>query len=228
MDFATLGKTPIDGDNPAGRDVRYDPQFEVLQGEIDKLSSPTASGQVDWGKIVDEAAKLLSESAKDLTVASYLAVALVHTRKIEGMDQGLQILGDMLETYWDQLYPPKKRMRGRSGAITWWTERMESELQGIERGPLPSEQAERMRANLKRIDEILVEKMPDPPLMRPIQRILERFPVQASEKAPAPPVEPELAAQAGQPVDQPADPTAQRAAEKRVTAESAPAGFDLA
>jgi type VI secretion system protein VasJ len=224
MDLATLGKTPIEEDNPVGRDMRYDPQFEVLQDEIEKLSSPTASGQVDWGKIVEGAAKILSESSKDLTVASYLAVGLVRMHKIEGLGQGLQILSDMLESYWDKLYPPKRRMRGRAGAITWWMERIEGELKGVGSQPLTSEQAERMRANLKRIDEILVAKMPDPPLLRPVQRILEALPVQSQEEVDAPSAAAEPSAESDRPAEQAAR---QAVPEKSATRDSSPAAADM-
>ena len=51
MDLISLGKEPISEDKPTGEDVRYEPEFEELQGEIDKLSSPSASGTIDWEKI---------------------------------------------------------------------------------------------------------------------------------------------------------------------------------
>ena len=48
MDIHSLGKEPIQQDQPAGLDVRYEPEFEQLQAEIDKLSMPSASGGTDW------------------------------------------------------------------------------------------------------------------------------------------------------------------------------------
>ena len=55
-------------------------------------------------------------------MASYLAAGLVITEKVNGLDSGLQVIRDLVETYWDKLYPAKKRMRGRLGALTWWLE----------------------------------------------------------------------------------------------------------
>ncbi len=182
MDYASLGNTPISEDNPTGSDCRYEDTFEILQAEIDKLSSPTAEGKVDWSKIVETSAGILKTQSKDLTVASYLAVGLVHNHKVEGLDQGIQILKDLVETYWDNLYPPKKRMRGREGAFTWWLEKTEETFQQIKPKPIPAELAERMQGNLAALDAQLVEKMPDPPLLRPVQRQIEAIPV---EKAPA-------------------------------------------
>ncbi len=204
-DLATLGKEPIPGDNPVGSDVRYEPDFEALQTEIDKLASPSASGQVDWQQIVETAARILSDQSKDLTVASYLAVGLLHIRKVDGLDEGIQVLTDLMESYWDTLYPPKKRMRGREGALTWWLERTEAELQKIKPDPLPADQVERLHANLKRIDAILMEHMPDPPLLRPVQRRVEAFAVQKTDESSEPtPPSPEQVPPAPQAASRPA------------------------
>ena len=43
MDMWSLGISPINADQPTGADARYEPEFDKLQAEIDKLSSPTAS-----------------------------------------------------------------------------------------------------------------------------------------------------------------------------------------
>lgn len=184
MELNTLGNTPISDDQPTGSDMRYEPEFEKLQAEIDKLSSPSADSKVDWGSVEKEAARILGERSKDLTVACYLSVALVCNRKIEGLDLGLGILKDLLETYWDKLYPPKKRMRGRMGAINWWLERTEAELQKVKPAPVQVVTLDRLKANLKAIDGVLSEKMPDAPLLRPLGRVIDGFPVEKAEEAP--------------------------------------------
>ena len=73
MDLLFLGKDPIAPDQPTGSDVRYSPEFEALQAEMDKLSLPRAIGTLDWEKVADQAAEILARKSKDLLVASYLA-----------------------------------------------------------------------------------------------------------------------------------------------------------
>jgi len=197
MDYAVLGKEPIDGDSPTGSDCRYEPEFETLQAEIDKLSSPTASGKVDWALVVKTAAGILQKQSKDLTVASYLAVGLVQVHQIEGLDQGVQVLSDLVQTHWDKLFPSKKRMRGRQGAFNWWAEKTEEVVEQIKVAPLPAELIDRIKINVKTLDELLVDKMPDPPLLRPVQRQIERLPVQKAEAPPPSEAEP------AEPVEQP-------------------------
>ncbi|MBT8341149.1 MAG: type VI secretion system protein TssA, partial [Desulfatitalea sp.] len=184
MDLATLGKAPVSEANPAGEDVRYDSDFEMVQTEIDKLSSPTASGQVDWSLVAKKSAEILQAKSKDMTVAGYLCVAGLHTRNIDGFDDGVAILRDMVEAYWDILYPKKKRMRGRVAAVAWWLERCEPELHKIKPAPLSREQVTRMTENLKALDAFLGENMPDAPVLRPLVRLVEALPVK--EEAPPP------------------------------------------
>jgi hypothetical protein len=40
MNFPALGTSPVSAESPAGEDIRYQPAFEDLQAEVDKLSSP--------------------------------------------------------------------------------------------------------------------------------------------------------------------------------------------
>lgn len=189
MDLLQLGKAPIAGDKPVGCDCRYDAAFESLQAQIDKLASPSASGKVDWTRVVELSAAILSETSKDLVVAGYLAVGLIHTRQIDGLDEGILILKDLVENYWDYLYPAKKRMRGRVGAISWWIEKTENELLKLKPGPVSAHQTERIQANLNALDQQLADKMPDPPVLRSLLRQVRQIPVQQPEAPQAPPAE---------------------------------------
>ena len=68
MDLLSLGKEPVNADQPAGSDVRYDPEFEELQAEIDKLSNPSATDGTDWNKVTKLASEILATKAKDILV----------------------------------------------------------------------------------------------------------------------------------------------------------------
>ncbi len=210
MDYADLGKTPISDESPCGADARYEPEFEEMQSEIDKLSSPTASGQVDWDKVKKNSIVILKDKSKDLTAACYLAVSLVVKNKLEGFDQGLIILKDLIETHWEKMFPKKKRMRGRVGAVQWWLDKTELELQKINPEPLPAEMVARFKDNLGSIDGFLAQNMPDAPMMRALQRIVDHYPVQKDEAPPpekpedTPAAEPKPA-EAAPPVQTPAD-----------------------
>ena len=192
MDLLSLGKNPINPDQPTGSDVRYEPEFEELQSEIDKLFSPSSSGGIEWQKVSDMAAFILAEKSKDLLVASYLAVSQIYTNQIEGLSVGLTVMHDLVDQFWDKLFPPKKRMRGRLGAIEWWIEKTESALKNIKPEPLADEKLKELNKTLTLIDSIFSECLPDPPLLTSIQRFIEKIPCLPEEKSKIgtpPPVE---------------------------------------
>jgi len=187
LDLLSLGKNPINPDQPTGSDVRYEPEYEELQSEIDKLSSPSSSGGIDWQKVSDTAAFILAEKSKDLLVASYLAVSQIHTRKIEGFAVGLKVIHDLLDQFWDTLFPPKKRMRGRLGAIEWWIEKTESALKNIKPEPLAHEKLNELNETLTLIDSIFSKYLPEPPLLTSVQRYIESIPCLTEQKPEAGP-----------------------------------------
>ena len=216
MEIHSLGRDPIQPDQPTGSDVRYEPEYEELQAEIDKLSVPSASGGTDWKKVSDLAAAILAKKSKDLLVASYLAVSQVHMRQIDGLADGLTVIHNLIATYWDNMFPPKKRLRGRVGAIEWWIEKTEAALAGVKGEPVAAEKLEAIQTTLSQIDTLLTEYLPDSPLLRPIQRALELIP-SVSEKEP----EPELAPVTEQP--RPEQPAAQEQGIRREAPKVVPA-----
>jgi len=155
MDLYSLGKTPIHPENPTGSDARYDPDFEALQAEIDKLSSPSSTNGVDWKKVSDSAARILSEKSKDLMVASYLAISQIHLNQVDGFAAGTAVLRDLLENYWETLYPPKKRMRGRIGAVNFWAEKAEILLDSMT-AKADRETLEVISQSLTELDALLI------------------------------------------------------------------------
>ncbi len=187
MDYSKLGTEPVSNDSPAGSDCRYEEAFELLQAQIIKMSSPTAHGKVDWAEVVELSASILLDKSKDLAVAGYLAIGLIHTRQIDGLDDGILVLKDLVANFWDTLYPAPTRMRGRIAAISWWLEKTENELLKRDAAPIPAEQAERIQANLKALDRQLAEKMPNPPLLNSLLRKVETIPVQKPKIPQAPP-----------------------------------------
>ncbi|MBW2093714.1 MAG: type VI secretion system protein TssA [Deltaproteobacteria bacterium] len=181
MDLLLLGKEGIDQKSPTGINIRYEPEFDELQAEIDKLSSPTSSGSFDWEKIIKISSEILAGKSKDLLVASYLAVALIHTQKVDGLSLGLHIYGDLLESFWDDLFPPKKRLRGRIGAIEWWIEKSASVLEQLKPDPLPPEKIKELKEALEKVDRLLKDYLDEPPSVRGIERYLDMIPAPVEE-----------------------------------------------
>ncbi|MGC8808692.1 MAG: type VI secretion system protein TssA [bacterium] len=172
MDLLVLGKEPIQPDQPAGQEARYTPEYEQLQAEIDKLSLPSASSGVDWRKVENLAGIILSQKSKDLAVASYLAVALIYNRQVEGLAIGLQIYRDLLENFWETLYPTKARMRGRVRTMEWWVEKMETALASLPPASFSPEVFQKIKENFDQIDDFISQNLEEPPALSPLRDYL--------------------------------------------------------
>ncbi|WP_031482696.1 type VI secretion system protein TssA [Maridesulfovibrio frigidus] len=181
MDLITLGKEPISVAKPAGDDARYEPEYDELQQQVDKLTSVTADGVIDWKQVVKLCSAILSSKSKDIKVASYLGVALLNLKGVEGLSVSAQILLDMVTEYWDNMYPAKKRMRGRFNAISWWSDNAEKFLTTYEGGDIPQDTVDLLAQRITGLDEALAEKADDAPILRSLADYANRLPVEATE-----------------------------------------------
>ena len=175
MDISELGRHPISIDKPAGVDIRYDPAFDELQTEVDKLSSPAAAGSVNWEKVCRFASEILMNRSKDLVAAGYLAVSLIYRRRNDGFAMGLNLYLDLLEHFWEDLYPPKHRARGRIRAVEWWAEKTEMALKQQKDLSFSPVQLELIRNNLSRLEILLSERLESAPSLIGIREILSGF-----------------------------------------------------
>jgi len=149
-----LGSTPLPGDKPTGTPCRYEPDFEFLAAEIEKLESVTG-GEVDWREAGLKATALLEEKSKDLLVAVYFCRVLFEQESFPGFLDGLTIVRDLLKTFWDDLYPEVTRLRARSSTLQWLADKM---TPLVEAGEGPPDVLESCRALVEEIDGIAGEK----------------------------------------------------------------------
>jgi type VI secretion system protein VasJ len=191
-----IGSQPVTAMRPEGGNVREDPRFEALQLEIGKLSDPGADGQTDWSRAAQLAAPLLTNGGKDLLVACYLSAALLQTDSLPGLAAGLQVLGDLIEHFWDGMSPPLARLRARRNALQWLLDRIELSAQEkpwSALAPQASSQVAGLLASSRRIDALLRAKDEEGPSMRALLALIDQVPVAED----APPTVAPVAAQSG-------------------------------
>ena len=155
MDYSQLGIDSVSDKHPSGSDVRYEKDFEALQAEIDKLASPTERDSFEWSVVTELASGILKEQSKDILVASYLCVGLIHLNGGTGLDQATKLYDDLITTFWDTLFPLKKRMRRREAAIEWWIEKTEAALENDFQLKVAPDVYETILERLIRIDNFL-------------------------------------------------------------------------
>jgi type VI secretion system protein ImpA len=101
---------PVDGENPVGADLSYDPSMM----EIDQLAAGKPEQQVgdtivpaedpDWKELRSRCTEVLTKT-KDLRVAMHLLVAAVKMDGLIGLCDGLALIRGIVEKYWDKFYP---------------------------------------------------------------------------------------------------------------------------
>jgi len=173
MDYSKLGQIPINEQNPVGEDVKYDEDFEKVESEISKLTSPSVSNEVDWDLVVKLCESILQNKSKNLLVSVYLSYALFKKRSIDGLCDGIKVLADMLQNYWESLYPPVRRMKGRINAIEWMLDKLSKELESVDSFEIDSDRKGDFLKDLKRIDDFLNEHLDDAPLFYNLIKLVD-------------------------------------------------------
>lgn len=114
---------PIEGERSVGQDVRTgaaselylsvkDERAAARVAEREALSSgdpdvdPLLAGLRAWTVVASGGAELIAHHAKDLQVAAWLVEAWVRTDGLAGLADGLTLLAELVEQYWDEgLHP---------------------------------------------------------------------------------------------------------------------------
>ncbi|MEM9691822.1 MAG: type VI secretion system protein TssA [Myxococcota bacterium] len=109
---------PVDGG--VGEDVSYDETFDAIKVETDKLSSLNGEA-CNWSTVAINAEEILQEKSKDFRVACYLATTKMR-ENAEGMVDGLMLIEQITEKYWDTMFPPIRRLRARAGMLAWMSD----------------------------------------------------------------------------------------------------------
>ncbi|MFP2238260.1 type VI secretion system protein TssA [Pseudescherichia vulneris] len=102
---------PIASDRPAGEDISYDDDFQLIREEVNKLSG------FNTELIATLAEKLLLHGSKDIRVATFYVWARLQQEGESGLAQGLTLLAALLERYSDEVHP--RRERPRKAALEW-------------------------------------------------------------------------------------------------------------
>ena len=153
-----IGRTPIQGGEPAGKDIRYEADFEIVQAELAKMEvdGPNA---VNWSMLQRESQRLLTERSKDLLIGAYYTLACFHNDGLAGLANGLQAMTGMVETHWEGLFPPLKRERARAGAVDWLAERLGGRVQEIKLNAALEADAITARAAFDAMEALLEAKL---------------------------------------------------------------------
>ena len=96
--------TPIEGENPAGEDLRYIVYDDIAEArreddDYDRGDWQRDTKNADWSTVISLCSDALVNRTKDLQIAAWLTEALTITEGFEGLLTGLQIIRGFLENF---------------------------------------------------------------------------------------------------------------------------------
>ena len=202
MDITALAASPVSESSPAGADAKYEPEYEALTAEIGKLSSVSRSSPISWQAVADNGAVILAQKSKDISVAAYMAVALIHTDGAQGFLDGVKLLRGICENFWDDAFPPKAKLRRRLNAYEWWHERALEQLRKDGQPPVSAALSAEMTEAIGELDSLIGGLMEEAQPLRDIKEAIRAIPLLPEEKPKEP--EPQAAPAPEPPREEPA------------------------
>ena len=118
---------PIAGDAPCGEDLAFSPDLDAVNRarqaddpSIDQGAWVTTLKEADWKFVGKQCSMLIAQRSKDLQLAVWLTEASAKTAGLRGLADGLTLLADLCERYWDDLYPAlDDGVEQRIGNLCW-------------------------------------------------------------------------------------------------------------
>jgi len=102
---------PIEGPNPSGANLRYDPVFDKIKEARREEAQPPPGMTEQDRKVSDNAqvikltTDLLTNKTKDLQLAAWLTEALLKQRGFGGLKDGLALCCGLVDKFWETLHP---------------------------------------------------------------------------------------------------------------------------
>lgn len=188
--------TPIAGAKPVGNDPAYEPEFERVKAEIDKLTA-LSGGTPSWEDVVASSERLLQEKAKDLRLCVWSSVAQFRRSGVTGFVRGFFITSKLCSQFWEGMYPD--RPRARANLVAWLSEQAATDLMAL--NPTANDRAplEAIETLYGELDTLLSDKLGQNypgmgGLRSALREKLRQVPAEAPPPPPPPPIAPVVAA----------------------------------
>jgi type VI secretion system protein ImpA len=102
---------PIEGANPSGANLRYDPVFDKIKEARREEDQPPPGMTERDRKLADNAlviklaTDVLTTKSKDLQIAAWLTEAWLKQKGFAGLKDGLGLCFGLIDKFWDTVYP---------------------------------------------------------------------------------------------------------------------------
>jgi type VI secretion system protein ImpA len=124
--------TPVATDKPSGESVRYAGPYDTIQqarweeDDLDQGGWVRQTKAADWATVIKVATDTLTTRSKDLQIAVWLVEALVKQHGFVGLRDGLRLLWELQERFWEHLYPEidEDDLGFRAAPLEWLNDKL--------------------------------------------------------------------------------------------------------
>lgn len=130
---------PIPGEKPGGDSARYSEEYDAIK-EARRADDDLPMGEwqrepktADWNAVIKLASNALASKSKDLQIAVWLLEGLVNRHGFAGLRDGLILLRELQEKFWEDLYPEIEDgdLEFRAGPLNWLNEKYSAAIRTI-------------------------------------------------------------------------------------------------
>ena len=140
--------SPIAVDEPTGTSLRYEGTYDRISAlrreddpALDQGVWQTELKTADWPQVAQACWLAIETQSKDIQIAAWLLEAWIHLHGVAGVREGLHLIAELCDTYWDGLHPDLQDgdLDYRLAPLVWIDEKLSIAVKLI---PVTSPQSE--------------------------------------------------------------------------------------
>jgi len=129
--------SPIAVDEPTGGALRYEGTYDRINAlrreddpSLDQGVWQTTLKTADWAQVAQTCWLAIETQSKDIQIAAWLTEAWIHLHSLAGLREGLHLIAELCDTYWDGLHPDVQDgdLEYRLAPIVWIDEKLSIQL----------------------------------------------------------------------------------------------------
>jgi type VI secretion system protein ImpA len=104
--------SPIAAHEPTGQSLRYEGTYDQIASLRREEDPALAQGdwvtevkRADWQRVAQACLLAIETRSKDVQIAAWLLEAWIHLHGLAGVREGLRVISELCDTYWDGLHP---------------------------------------------------------------------------------------------------------------------------
>lgn len=130
---------PIPGDNPGGKNLRYEPIYDKIKEarrEDDTLNQGDWQRErkvADWPAVLKLTQEAIATQSKDIQLAAWLTEALTVREGFAGFLGGMQLIRGLIDGFWDNLFPEIEDgdVELRAAPLSWIGTKLDLRLRAV-------------------------------------------------------------------------------------------------